>query len=297
MGILQNKTTKFELPCRCLVGRSSLADIVLSSRRASSEHASIGWQAGRWTLRDLGSSNGTTANGRPLLTRDRALLSPGAALCFGGDDELWLFADASPPEPCAVLLGPQKCHFGNQSLLVVPSEEEPEASIFLEGERWLVDDGSEMISPECGDIVRLRSGFWRLLLPDYWGADAMTAGRELELTNTELCFQVSQERVLLSITQGSSRVQLPSRACVYTLLALARLRMNSSAPDSEAGWVSSAELAEMRACSVEKVNVDIHRLRRLFQEAGVHQAAKIVERDDAKRLRIGVKQIREFRQP
>jgi len=40
------------------------------------------------------------------------------------------------------------------------------------------------------------------------------------------------------------------------------------------------------------VNVDIHRLRKLFQESGVHQAAQVVERDDAKRVRIGVKRIK-----
>jgi hypothetical protein len=294
MAILQNEKSRLAVPCRCLIGRSSLADIVLSSPRVSNEHASLGWQAGRWMLRDLGSSNGTTANGRPLLTRDRALLSPGSELCFGGDDERWVLTDASPPEPCAVLLGPQTYHFGHQSLLVLPNEDEPRASLYHEGERWQLDDGSSIGSPECGEIVRLDGGFWRLLLPDHSGANAMTVGRDRDLANTELTFEVRRERVTLSVAQGSGHVQLPSRACIYTLLALARLRMNSTTRDADAGWISSVELAEMRACSVEKVNVDIHRLRRLFQEAGVHHAAKIIERDDAKRLRIGVKQIREL---
>src|SRR5689334_7626172 len=104
MAILQNTRGEYKVPCRCLVGRSSLADIPVTSRRASAEHASLAWHAGRWTLRDLGSSNGTVVNGRPLLTRDRAMLSAGSSLCFGGDDEVWLLTDASPPDPCAVLL-------------------------------------------------------------------------------------------------------------------------------------------------------------------------------------------------
>ena len=295
MAILRTAKTELHVPCRCLVGRSSLADIVLSSRRASSEHASLGWHAGRWTLRDLGSSNGTTVNGRPLLARDRAILSAGSQICFGGDDESWLLADAAPPDPCAVQLGSQRYSWGQQSLLVLPSEEEPEASIFVEGGRWRVDDGSEMSSPECGDIVRLKSGFWRLLLPENGGAtDGMTAGCELDLGRVELRFRVSRERLVLNLIQEANSVQIPSRACLYTLLTLARLRMNSLLPEAEAGWISSIELAEMRGCSLEKVNVDIHRLRKMFQEAGLLHAAQIIERDDAKRLRIGVKRISEL---
>src|SRR5690349_24700634 len=95
MAILKNGTTELQLPCRAVAGRSSLADIPLASRRVSSEHASFGWTSGRWTVRDLGSSNGTTVNGRPLLTRDRANLAAGSRLCFGGDEEAWQLVDRS----------------------------------------------------------------------------------------------------------------------------------------------------------------------------------------------------------
>src|SRR6478735_1142478 len=155
MAILQSAAGDVRVPCRAVVGRSSLADIGLSSRRASSEHAWLGWSAGRWTVRDLGSSNGTTVNGRPLLTRDRATLTAGSTLCFGGDDEAWLLTDASPPEPAAVLLGPQKYSWGQQSLLVLgcldEGADEPEASIFLADNRWWVDNGVTVVAHECGD--------------------------------------------------------------------------------------------------------------------------------------------------
>jgi len=295
MAMLRSAQGEFKVPCRAVVGRSSLADIPLTSKRASSEHAWLGWFGGRWTLRDLGSSNGTTVNGRPLLTRDRAALSAGSTLCFGGDDESWLLTDVTPPDPCAVHLGPQRYVWGQESLLLLPSAEDPEASVFLEGESWRVDAGNDVTSAECGDIVELPSGYYRLLLPDVLGAqDALTAGRSLDLAHVELLFRVTPERLSLTVVQGTTEVPLPSRACLYTLLTLARVRAGRSSRPANDGWISTVELAAMRGCSPEKVNVDVHRLRKLFQESGIHQAAQIIERDDSKRLRIGIQQTREL---
>src|SRR5262245_25896304 len=286
MAVLQSSKHKFKVPCRCLIGRSSLADLRLASRRASSEHATLGWYSERWVLRDLGSSNGTSVDGQPLSGRDRVTLSCGNQLRFGDDDEIWTVVDVERPDPCAVLLGPQECRWGQEALLVLPSVDAPEASIFVDGDGWRLDSNHQQSIPECGDVVRLESGYYRLLLPDHSGTRGRTAKYELELSLLELSFQVSPERVSLTLRQGPTEVQLPARACLYTLLALARLR-GARRPALETGWISSGELAEVRGCSPEKVNVDIHRLRKLFQEAGVRNAAQIVERDDSKRLRMG----------
>jgi len=295
MAILRNATGELKVPCRSVVGRSSLADICLQSRRASNEHALLAWSGGRWTLRDLGSSNGTTVDGRPLLTRDRAVVAAGSRVCFGGDEEVWLLSDASPPEPCAVLLGPQHYTWGQQSLLVLgrvaEEDEQPEASVFLEGDQWRLDDGTSVYSPECGDIVRLGSGHWRLLLPDVGSDNAATAGCALDLAQLELSFHTSfGQLTALAISQASNQVVLPGRAYLNTLWELAKLRAGASVRND--GWISIFDLAAQLKCSPEKVNVDIHRLRRLFQESGVHQAARIVERDEAKRMRIGTHRIR-----
>ncbi len=169
MAVLQSAQGEFKVPCRAMLGRSSLADIPLASTRASSEHAWLGWSEGRWTLRDLNSRNGTTVNGRPLLTRDRATLTAGSTLRFGGEEETWHLVDSAPPGPCAVLLGPQKQVWGQEGLLVLPTGDEPEASIFVDGEAWRLDTGNEVCATECGDIVELPSGYFRLLLPDIGG--------------------------------------------------------------------------------------------------------------------------------
>jgi hypothetical protein len=294
MAIVKSGTREARLVCRCLVGRSTLSDLRLQSKRASSEHATIGWYADRWILRDLGSSNGTTVDGRPVSPRDRVTLSCGDEIGFGGE-ELWTVVDISEPDPCAVLLGPQTYVWGAPTLMVLPSVEAPEASILPRGERWLLDDGNDVSVRECGEIVSLASGHWRLLLPEISGSRRdRTAHYEFDLAHADLSFCVSPERLVLRIDQGPNNVQLPARACLYTLLALARLRMATGSERLDAGWISSVELAEARGCTPEKINVDIHRVRKLLEEAGVHNTADLIERDDAKRLRIGVTRIREI---
>src|SRR6478609_3998291 len=115
MATLLTSNGQVTVPCRTLIGRSSLADVVLQSRRASNEHASLGWYSNHWVLRDLGSSNGTTVDGRLLGPRDRVLLAAGNKLLFGGEAETFEVLDIAPPAPCAVLLGPQTRVWGQGS--------------------------------------------------------------------------------------------------------------------------------------------------------------------------------------
>lgn len=61
------------------VGRSPDNDIAIDDRRISRSHAELALVSGRWTLRDLGSTNGTALNGRlikesPLHDGDRISL-------------------------------------------------------------------------------------------------------------------------------------------------------------------------------------------------------------------------------
>lgn len=293
MALLQTSTGQLSVPCRSLVGRSALADIVLQSRRTSNEHASIGWYSNHWVLRDLGSSNGTMVDGRLLGPRDRVVLAVGNTLQFGGEAETLQVLDVAPPAPCAVLLGPQRCTWGQRTLLMLPNETTPEASVFFVNGTWQVDDGTRTLLPECGDIIELPSGHWRLLLPDDPDADGFTAGYQLELSKLELVFHIGPDAMVVHVEQGTADVRLPARACLQTLLALARLRQSDVNRDG--GWVGTADLAELRACSPEKINVDVHRLRKLFEEAGIHDAARIIERDDTKKLRLGIERLREIR--
>lgn len=49
-----------------LIGRHEDCDLLLPHRRVSSQHARLEWRGEGWFLRDLGSTNGTSCNGRTV---------------------------------------------------------------------------------------------------------------------------------------------------------------------------------------------------------------------------------------
>ncbi len=63
-----------------VVGRSRACDIRLEDDTVSARHARIACRGGRWTVTDLGSTNGTRLNGDPV---EHALLRPGDTLHLG----------------------------------------------------------------------------------------------------------------------------------------------------------------------------------------------------------------------
>jgi len=88
------------------MGRDEACDIVLDDQRASKEHARISRLNDRIVVTDLGSSNGTRVNERPVLTQ---LLRPGDMLRVGRSLFLCLAekTDAPPEEgpPAGELVG------------------------------------------------------------------------------------------------------------------------------------------------------------------------------------------------
>jgi FHA domain len=66
---------------RLTVGRAPANDLQLNDNTVSGQHAAIEWQPEGWTVRDLGSSNGTQVNGRRI---DQPWsLNPGDSVRFG----------------------------------------------------------------------------------------------------------------------------------------------------------------------------------------------------------------------
>jgi Protein of unknown function (DUF3662)/FHA domain len=63
-----------------VIGRQSTNDVVLSDPNVSRQHAELTRKDGRWTITDLGSTNGTTVNGR---SGTEHTLSDGDRLGFG----------------------------------------------------------------------------------------------------------------------------------------------------------------------------------------------------------------------
>jgi hypothetical protein len=66
---------------RVIIGRARDADFRLDDPNVSRQHALVYWEDGRLFLRDLGSTNGTLVNGRPVTS---ASLADGDVITVGG---------------------------------------------------------------------------------------------------------------------------------------------------------------------------------------------------------------------
>ena len=77
---------------RITVGRTEDNDICISDASVSTHHAEIVLVGGKYTLRDLGSTNGMRINGKPAV---EAELTPGDRLRFGSVEGVYE-PDAAP---------------------------------------------------------------------------------------------------------------------------------------------------------------------------------------------------------
>ncbi len=68
------------------VGRDSSNAVRLPSSAASRRHAVLTLRAGRLTVRDLGSQNGTYLNGRVVTSAEDVEVERGALIRFGVDE-------------------------------------------------------------------------------------------------------------------------------------------------------------------------------------------------------------------
>ena len=66
-----------------LIGRDENADIRIKTEKVSRNHAEIEWNGQCFVVRDLGSTNGSLLNNRPL-TKSRVPLHDNDCLSFGG---------------------------------------------------------------------------------------------------------------------------------------------------------------------------------------------------------------------
>ncbi len=83
------------------IGRHPLNDAVLGHPRISSRHAVVEWDGSRWVIKDLGSRNGTTVNGRRI--RSTRSLKEGDEIRFGSVSGWRVEVLSTPAEPPSVL--------------------------------------------------------------------------------------------------------------------------------------------------------------------------------------------------
>ena len=285
MGLLLYIPTGREhtLGGRTLIGRSPACAVCVREREISGEHAAITWTSGAWTLRDLGSRNGTFIDGRRLPPGGSAPLTPESRLAFGGVGE-WRLSDDGPPVPQARRARGDASRLADGGVLLLPDDEAPELSIYCDDEGgWVLDRGDGVEPAFDQQILRAGGQTWRIYLPFTLPPTAAASG------GLRLAFRVSRDEEFVEldvICRGQARTIQP-RSANYLLLTLARERLGDSAlAPAERGWIHQDDVADRLRLSTTTVKVQVHRARQYLGRAGIERAALIERRARTGLLRL-----------
>jgi len=299
MGILEQHEPlrRFTLGNRCLLGRHPACDIRLDEGHVSGEHASLHWLGDSWELRDLGSRNGTFLEGRRLDRGGRAALLPGQSFLLGNRGTAFRLVEAGPPAARARNTLRQEVREAMGSLLSLPDDEAPLASIYRKPNgQWVLDVGGFERQVTDHERVTLADEEWVLELP--MAAQATIDEETLTLKTVLMKIGVSrdEEHVFVTVEQEGQRHELAPRSYHYLLATLARERLKEAhLPESERGWVEREKLCRMLAMDGNKLNVDIHRVRKQLSALGVLDAAGVIERRPGSgQVRLGVSNVEVF---
>ncbi|WAS90917.1 FHA domain-containing protein [Nannocystis punicea] len=281
--------TAWQLRERNILGRSRKCTIQLLAPSVSGEHALLRWAGGHWHLQDLHSRNGVYVAGRRLAPDERLALGPGAEIGLGDPGGLVL-VDAGPPDAFAVPEGGGAVLVAEAGLLTLPDPSDP-ATIYRGPHGWYLEHAGNVREVHDEEVVRIGDIAWHLALPESLPPTAEAAEAPARIADLRLHFAVrpDTEYVELVAFHGASALDFKARTCHYPLLLLARERLRHSrlAP-AQQGWVLQEELLMALQVDRNQLYVDIHRLRQQFAQAGVLDAARIVERRPGTRqLRIG----------
>lgn len=299
MGILEQTESRrrYSLGGRCLLGRHPACDIRQEDGRVSGEHASLHWKGDGWELRDLGSKNGTFLEGRKLAPGERVPMVAGQALLLGHEGAGFQLVDASPPAARARRAAGARVREASGSLLLLPDDEVPLASLFPDvSGYWVLETGDEQRHVADQERLRLGEEEWVLELPTVTTETLEGGQPTLEGIHLKIGVSRDEEHVVVTIVHGDQHKVLSPRAYHYLLATLARVRLNDhQASETEQGWVDREELCRMLATDSNKLNVDIHRVRKQLSALGIQDAAGVVERRPGSgHVRLGVRSVEVF---
>lgn len=295
----QGSERSITLPARCLIGRDTACDLVLTDRTVSGQHAVIQWTGDLWEIRDLGSRNGTFLNEARLDAGVGTRLLPGAHLRFGGGSAVWQVLDIAGPQLMALNLRTGEVRLAEGGHLALPDPLNAEIFVYQDNLcEWIVELGGEpgpladrdVLVTADGDRWRVHLGIPAVGTLNHNDVVPHVAALKLRFTITP-----DEEHVELVGHFGKRQLDLQARAHHYPLLLLARQRLADQAagvPEPLQGWMHQPELLRQLRIEDSQLNLNIYRARAQLGRLGVADAAALVERRvGTRQLRIGVAQL------
>jgi len=298
MGALESADgIRHELCADHLVGRGPDAALPLAHDSASRRHATLRWTGKLWELLDLGSLNGSFVDNRRVPSGGRVALHVGSQLRFGESAEHWLLVDDTPPGASVVELDTGKRILPAAGIIAVPDDGDPQLSIYQAGDGgWQAETSERAWSIVNDEVIAIGGASYRFEVGQAV-ATTCVAGSSSAPTLDQIALELSvsrnEEQVDIAIIHNGQRNPLRSRAHSYVLLTLARLRIEDQErgelPLSSQGWVDQDHLVKLLATTRGRLALDVYRARTQFADAGVSDAALLIERRTSSReLRIGV---------
>lgn len=274
------------------LGRSKSCGLQVPHPRVSGLHAVIFWADESWHLKDLGSRNGSFVNGKRVEPGERVRLPRGAEIDLGVGGPTFELVDDTAPLPLLVAADDPSFRYWIQGTsLALPSEERPEALLYLENSGgWQLQTEEGVRAIDEHGLFTLGRRMFRVIA-SRGVPETMKLGDSLRLSDAALKFSVSadEEHVELRVETRGSHFSLGHRAHHYLLLTLARARKKIVIPSitlGEEGWIEREALERMLRQSQQHINLGVWRARRQFAEAGFSDAENLVERRGSE-LRLG----------
>ncbi len=279
-----------------LAGRAEDAVVPLGSQWASTRHASFQWSGKGWSLRDLGSRNGTMVGGSRVPAGGAVLLIRGMHVAFGAPEEAWTLVDDRPPQAAATSLVDGAAEEQVDGRIHLPSPEDAQLIVYEHPSLgWMLEraDGS-LDRAEHGQLLTASGGVWRLhLVQSAQTTERAAPGPDPEDCTLRLTVSADEEHVDAELLVGEEVLSLKDSVHWYIVLQLARARLADAGggelPDKEHGWVYRDEFCEQLRLSRTKLNVDLHRLRQILAKVGVDEL--IERRSSSGQLRLAFERV------
>lgn len=289
----------FLLRSHLLFGRSAACDVRIQESRVSGEHARLRWTGSTWEIRDLGSKNGTFVAGKRLAAGEGATLLAGDTIGLGGASApapMFVVTNASAPVLSARSTRSNVLHFASHGMLTLPNDEYPAITV-VEGRegKWFVEEGDAVREAVDGEALTIDGETWVLDVPGVAVSTVAVESLVLSLETITLRFSVSNngQDVALTIVCPGKEIHLSPEKQHPLLLELARTRQSStSAALEEQGWIDRGDLCRRLGMNDQRLQAEVHQVRKQFAALGIQGAANIVERrPGTNSLRLGVESV------
>lgn len=234
-------------------------------------------------------------DGRRLGPGDRSLLVETAEIAFGTKEETYQVVDIFPPRIMA-RSETREVVPSESNLLSLPSENEPEISIFQDGTgRWMLESSETTREIQDQAVITVRGVSWLVYLPSIPPVTRDSEDTRWTLDEISLEFTVSrdEEHVVCTVVHEHGRTELVPRAHGFLLLTLARQRLldqvAGTVSKAEHGWLHREDLVRMLKIDQQLLNLWVYRARQQVMQTEILNAGNVIERrHDTLQMRIGV---------